>query len=217
MENLWLGLIDYREALSLQSHYHQKVCQGHDGYLLGLEHPAVVTLGKRAEANLDIEKNCQIPTITIDRGGQATLHSPGQLVIYAVFPLQRRQLEVRDFVCTLQQATIQTLNELGISTFLSEQPGVFTEEGKIAFIGVRIERGISRHGIAINVTNDLELFSNIRSCGTKMARLSRVSQYVGQTSTEEIFYIWQKKFAKILSGRSVKCEPQDQNRIGLPS
>lgn len=142
-----------------------------------LQHPPVFTQGQagRAEHLLDTDA---IPVVQADRGGQVTYHGPGQWVVYLLLDLQRRQLGVRDLVSLIEHSTIRLLAEYGIEAALRPgAPGVYVADAKIAALGLRVRRGCSYHGLALNVDMDLEPFSRINPCGyadlpvTSMAQL----------------------------------------------
>ena len=205
----WLGLTDYEKAQELQFALAEKVRQTPQIQILGLEHPSVVTLGKRGEIATDLVWSSEtldsrsILVKKIDRGGQATLHSQGQLVIYPLVPLSQIGLGVKDYVDLLQETTLRLLKKKGIAAFLTDEPGVFTARGKIAFCGVRIDRGVTRHGISINVHNDLSLFACIRSCGSSDASLDSVQAHSQlprpEVSLEVLFQEWNDIFKKEIS------------------
>lgn len=198
----WLGLVPYNEALALQNRACDHVRQYRSTYVLGLEHPAVVTLGKRGVAERDLVANCSFSVMEVDRGGQATLHSPGQLVVYPILALNEWSLGVRQYVEILQKVTIASLAFLGIHSVSGDAvgcgPGIYTERGKIAFIGVRVERGIAYHGISINVFNDLDGFQQIRSCGIQNARVDRIGDYRQDISLRDLFFTWSSLLQKQL-------------------
>lgn len=142
-----------------------------------LQHPPVFTQGQagRAEHLLDTG---DIPVVQVDRGGQVTYHGPGQWVVYLLIDLQRRQLGVRDLVSLIERSIIRLLAEYGIHASLQPgAPGVYVRGAKIASLGLRVRRGCSYHGLALNVDMDLEPFSRINPCGyaglsvTSMAQL----------------------------------------------
>lgn len=202
----WLGLIDYEKALGLQMEAVDRVRSKKSLHVLGLEHPSVVTFGKRATVESDLpwgkdvlrEKN--ISLIETDRGGQATLHSPGQLVIYPIVPLAEWDLGVRQFVELLEETTREALLRIDIATHRRPgDPGVFTERGKLAFCGIRVDRGVSRHGISINVKNELGLFELIRPCGALARPLDKVQNYIN-ISTKELFTLWSQCFISKVPG-----------------
>lgn len=204
VEAQWHGTIDYQQGLRLQDSSWQQIhTQILDpqkplrGSLVGLEHPAVITLGKRGSLQLDLDPLAQptgIPVLEVDRGGQATLHSEGQLVIYPIFPLRELGWSVRGFVELLQTTTAAILLRLGIETHPAVGAGLATSMGKIAFIGLRVENGITRHGLSLNVSNDLTLFRQIRSCGVSNASLDSIASHRTPPSLEDVFHLWIQEF-----------------------
>jgi lipoyl(octanoyl) transferase len=131
------------------------------------EHPPVFTLGRNGE-RAHILASGNIPIVQSDRGGQVTYHGPGQLVAYAMFDLQRRQMGPRGLVRHLEAAIIGTLSQYGIPAQARvDAPGVYVDGRKIASLGLRIRKGCSYHGISLNVDNDLEPFRQINPCGYK--------------------------------------------------
>ncbi|MES2768310.1 MAG: lipoyl(octanoyl) transferase LipB [Bdellovibrionota bacterium] len=169
--------------------------------ILGVEHPSVITLGKRAEPSeeikitLDSLEDLNIQYYKVDRGGHATLHSPGQLVIYPILNLSEYGLTVRDYLCALQKSTIAFFDQLGIKTFAKEDsPGIYTKKGKIAFFGIRVKKGIAFHGLAINVSNDTEDFSLIRSCGASLETFDRVADHGVKMPLADLYSRWTDAF-----------------------
>ncbi len=161
----------------------------------------MITLGKRAEPseeikiNLDSLEDLNIQYYKVDRGGHATLHSPGQLVIYPILNLSEHGLTVRDYLCALQKSTIAFFDQLGIKTFAKEDsPGIYTEKGKIAFFGIRVKKGIAFHGLAINVSNDTEDFSLIRSCGANLETFDRVADHGVKIPLADLYFGWTNAF-----------------------
>ncbi|MCM2353493.1 MAG: lipoyl(octanoyl) transferase LipB [Pseudobdellovibrio sp.] len=199
VESQYLGLIDFDKALELQHQYHAKVSADKKAYILGLEHPLVMTLGLRAH-KLDVNSFCSkpwtAPVFKISRGGLATIHNPGQLVIYPIVDLKYHDLSVKQFVQVLFEATQKTLHELGVeSTFdLCDQPGVYTSKGKIAFCGLQIKNGITLHGLSINVQNDILVFSDIESCGVTAPQIDSVKAQGVAYSPRAFFELWLKHF-----------------------
>jgi len=146
-----------------------------------LEHPPVFTLGLNASREHLLSPG-DIPVVQIDRGGQVTYHGPGQLVIYPLIDLRRHALGVRQLVVALENAIIAYVGELGVAaTGSRDAPGVYVEGAKLASIGLRIRRGASYHGLALNVSLDLQPFERINVCGhrglgvTRLADLCAVS------------------------------------------
>jgi lipoyl(octanoyl) transferase len=131
------------------------------------EHERVFTLGLNTAPEHLLETG-DIPVVQIDRGGQVTYHGPGQLMIYTLIDLRRAGLGVRDLVTALEQSVVDLAAEYGIeAASRSDAPGVYVDGVKLASIGLRIRRGASFHGMALNVDADLEPFSRINPCGLK--------------------------------------------------
>jgi len=141
-----------------------------------LQHSPVFTQGQAGRAEHLIDPG-HIPVVQADRGGQVTYHGPGQWVLYLLLDLRRRQLGVRDLVDLIENAVTELLAEYGIAAQTRPgAPGVYVDGAKIAALGLRVRRGCSYHGVALNVAMDLSPFSRIDPCGyaglavTSMAR-----------------------------------------------
>jgi lipoyl(octanoyl) transferase len=140
------------------------------------EHERVFTLGLNTAPEHLLETG-DIPVVQIDRGGQVTFHGPGQLMIYPLIDLRRRGLGVRDLVTALEHSVVDLAAEYGIeASSRSDAPGVYVDGVKIASIGLRIRRGASFHGMALNVDIDLEPFSRINPCGYKGLQLTDLAR-----------------------------------------
>jgi len=177
---LHLGLVPYETALQLQKTLSQLRKAGRIGNtLLLLEHPPVITLGRNAAvanvlASPEFLAQRGVELFEIDRGGDVTFHGPGQLVAYPIFDLRSFDPKVGavEFVRRLEEVLIRTCGDFGIGTQqMKGLTGVWTyalpqkPEAKVAAIGVHISRGVTTHGFALNVNNDLEYFSLIVPCG----------------------------------------------------
>ena len=139
-----------------------------------VEHPPVFTLGLNASREHVLAPGA-IPVVQIDRGGQVTYHGPGQLMIYPLLNLRKLKLGVRDLVVALENAVIATVAEFGIAASGSRKaPGVYVQGAKLASVGLRIRRGACYHGMALNVSLDLEPFDRINVCGYKDLRVTRL-------------------------------------------
>lgn len=193
-EQVWLGTMDYVEALELQNNYVERERLRPRGVLLGLEHPEVITLGIRG-GSVDVVDPRGTPVVTTNRGGQATLHSPGQLVIYPIWPIRHWGLGAREWVNLLSKVTAQSLKKCNIIV-VSQNNGLFTEKGKIASVGLNLKKGVSSHGIAINISNDLEKFSKIRACGVAQQPMDRVSDTI-LIAPSVFFELWCKEFRSL--------------------
>jgi len=143
-----------------------------------LEHPRVYTQGQAGKAEHILAPG-DIPVILVDRGGQVTYHGPGQLVIYLMINLTRKKLGVRSLVDEIEQAIVRTLAGLGVEAApRPDAPGVYVGESKIASLGLRVRRGCSFHGLALNVDMDMEPFRRINPCGYAGMAMSQISDFV---------------------------------------
>lgn len=196
-----LGVMPYREAWALQRELHAQVEGGHaPPTLLLVEHPPVLTLGRKARegANIIVTRayleSQGIEVLEVERGGDVTYHGPGQLVAYAVFPVGRK---VVDFLRLLEGATIAALHTLGLPDARPNPgyAGVYVEprdvngrtyDQKIASFGVAVKRHVALHGLALNVTTNLQHFELIVPCGltgTQMTSVQREYDRRGITRT----------------------------------
>jgi lipoyl(octanoyl) transferase len=149
-----------------------------------VEHPPVYTLGMNASREHVLAPG-EIPVVQIDRGGQVTYHGPGQLLIYPLLNLRRCHLGVRDLVVALEDALIAYAATLGISAQSSRAaPGVYVDGAKLASVGLRIRRGASYHGAALNVTADLEPFERINVCGYRGLAVTRLKNFDASISMQ---------------------------------
>ena len=177
------GLIDYDRALELQRSLHGEIAENQrPNTLLLLQHPPVYTAGRRT---LESEKPSDgSPVIEVDRGGKITFHGPGQIVGYPIVRLKNPN-DVVGFVRELETALIGVCAELGISAErYCERSGVWIrdERGdrKIAAIGIRVARGTTMHGFALNVNPDLSYFDRIVPCGIADAEVTSISKELGR-------------------------------------
>jgi len=156
-----------------------------------LEHEPVFTQGQAGKAEHLLSPG-DIPVVQVDRGGQVTYHGPGQLVIYLLLDLRRNSLGVRDLVTLMEEAVVELLGAYGVEGAPKpDAPGVYVDGRKICSLGLRVRRGCSFHGLALNIDMDLEPFLRINPCGyaglemTQLARLTdqvEISQVAEQLS-----------------------------------
>jgi lipoyl(octanoyl) transferase len=210
----WLGRIEYREAHALQKRLVADRSDARIGdRLLLLEHPAVLTLGKNSDpahilATTEELEARGIAIQRIERGGEVTYHGPGQLVAYPIIRLHERGLLLRPFVRALEAALVETCRALGVETARRDgHPGCWCgADGpaprKIGALGLRVERGVSYHGIALNLSVDLDDFALIDACGmpgvtsTSIAReLGRSDEPPSTESVERAAWIFARAFA----------------------
>jgi lipoyl(octanoyl) transferase len=174
-----LGLVEYEPTWRAMQRFTAERSAATPDELWLLEHPPVFTLGVNASRAHLIAPG-EIPVVQIDRGGQVTYHGPGQLVVYPLIDLGRAGLSIRAFVSALEQAVVALAAEHGISARGSrEAPGVYVGARKLASIGVRVRRGGSYHGLALNVALDLEPFSRINPCGYAGLEMTQLAELGG--------------------------------------
>lgn len=139
-----------------------------------VEHEPVFTLGQAGKAEHVLAPG-EIPVVKVDRGGQVTYHGPGQIVVYPLLKLPRLGVGVRDYVCRIEQAVIGTLEEWNIGAERRDgAPGVYVGGAKVAALGIRVRRGCTFHGLALNVAMDLEPFRRINPCGYEGLQVTTV-------------------------------------------
>jgi len=182
-----LGLVPYGEAWELQRSVADAVSQGMlpDTVLL-LEHPAVVTLGRRTEeGELHIPAGAEVEIVETDRGGKSTYHGPGQLVCYPIFDLTRHGQDVKKYCRDLEEALIRTLARFGLeATRIDGLTGIWLERPprKIASIGIHISKWVSTHGYALNVELDPAPFTEwITACGIEDAQFTTIARELGRS------------------------------------
>jgi lipoyl(octanoyl) transferase len=186
-----LGLVDYRESLTLQENLVKKRIKEEIGdRLLLLEHPPVITQGKRecAEDFCTSRETIQAEGIDIvrtDRGGRLTYHGPGQLIGYFICDVSIAD-GVRGFVSSIEEMLIRTCNDYGIEAIRDQDhPGVWVGKSKIAAVGLHITRGVSSHGFALNVNCDLEPYTHIVACGIRDRSVTTMEKVAGRKVSME--------------------------------
>ncbi|MAZ05433.1 MAG: octanoyltransferase [Halomonas sp.] len=161
-----------------------------------LEHPRVYTQGQAGKAEHILAPG-DIPVIQVDRGGQVTYHGPGQLVVYLMIDLSRKKLGIRSLVDEIEQAIVRTLAGLGVeSAPRPDAPGVYVGDSKIASLGLRVRRGCSFHGLALNVDMDMEPFQRINPCGYAGMAMCQLRDFVAGARVADV----QKRLAEHLAG-----------------
>ncbi len=137
-----------------------------------VEHPPIFTMGLNASKEHLLAPG-DIPVVQIDRGGQVTFHGPGQLMIYPLIDIRRSNIGVRQLVSALENSVVDLVAEFGVqATVRADAPGVYVAADKLASVGLRIRRGASFHGMALNVDATLEPFSRINPCGYKELQMT---------------------------------------------
>ena len=191
-----LGLLEYEEALELQRTFHSEIAEGvRPNTLILLEHPPVFTAGRRTAPD-------EMPTdgskvIEVDRGGKITFHGPGQIVGYPIIKLKNSN-DVVGFVRVVELALIEVCREFGIAAErYCERSGVWVrdEHGdrKIAAIGIRVAKGVTMHGFALNIDPDLSYFDRIVPCGISDAKVTSMTKELNRkVSKEEVIPVLEK-------------------------
>jgi lipoyl(octanoyl) transferase len=179
------GLVDYEPTWRAMQRFTDERDARTPDEIWFLEHPPVFTLGMNASAAHVLAPG-DIPVVPIDRGGQVTYHGPGQLVVYPLIDLRRSGLGVRDLVTALEQSVIGLAAQFGVGAEAKrDAPGVYVEGRKLASIGIRIRRHASYHGLALNVSLDLEPFGRINPCGYEGLQMTQLSELGGPATVAD--------------------------------
>lgn len=164
-----------------------------------VEHHPVFTQGQAGKAEHVLTPG-DIPVIQSDRGGQVTYHGPGQQVMYVLINLKRRKVGVRELVTLLENTVINTLATLGINAQArADAPGVYVQGKKICSLGLRIRKGCSFHGLALNIDMDLAPFMRINPCGYAGMEMTQVSQLVENSDMDKLRTILIQQFLALLN------------------
>lgn len=210
----FLGLVDYQRGLAIQQAHAERVRLGSGGPVLFLqEHPATITLGRRAsEENLlltpDEYRARSIEVVRVLRGGDVTAHAPGQLVGYPVAALE---VSVPRWVRGHALALSRVLREYGIEARWSDtHPGLWVGEEKIAAVGFQLSRGVSLHGFALNVDTDLALFDTIVPCGLRNLGVTSMARQGVKVAVEVLADKVAREVAREFSGQEpIRLPAQD--------
>ena len=178
-----LGLQKYAEVLQDMQDY---IRNSQEEKIWFVEHPSIYTMGTAADPR-HIISNSYTDVFQSDRGGEVTYHGPGQLVIYFMLNIKKRGIGPKIFVRTLEQMIQKILHNFSIETHLIKgAPGVFVDDKKIASIGLRFSRGMSYHGISINVDMDLAPFSRINPCGYQGLEVTQMKDIHNKITLEDV-------------------------------
>jgi lipoyl(octanoyl) transferase len=185
-----LGLCEYEPVWrDMQAFTQQRTVQAADELWL-LQHQSVYTLGMNGKREHLLMPG-DIPVVEIDRGGQVTYHGPGQMVAYTLFDLKRLNIGIRALVEALESSVIDWLGAQGVvAVARRDAPGVYVEGAKVAALGLRVKRGCSYHGLALNVDTDLEPFAGINPCGYEGMAVTRTRDLGIEQGVEEVAAQW---------------------------
>ncbi len=204
---------EYRETWTIQKRLvAERVAEQSCDTLLAVEHPEIITVGRRFKG--------PIPNgaIEIERGGEATLHNPGQLVFYPILRLERKERDVQAYVRGVEECVILALAEFGLAgERRAGATGVWVDSGKrkIASIGVAISRWVTYHGVALNVNNDLKPFQRINPCGfewnvmTSMARELGANEPEARIDRSHVVAAVRRSFEKVFN-RALDCATPEE-------
>lgn len=181
-----LDLTDYSDVLADMSAFTDRRDAETADEIWLVQHPPVFTLGMSADASHVLDAG-DIPVVRVDRGGQVTYHGPGQLLAYVLLDLRRARLGIRELVTALETAVVETVAAYGIAaSSRRDAPGVYVQGAKLASVGLRVRRGCSYHGIAINVNMDLGPFARINPCGFADIEVTQVADLGGPANLSTV-------------------------------
>jgi lipoate-protein ligase B len=215
-----LGRVGYIRAWELQRRIHTRVAEGRlPNVLLLLEHPHVYTLGRRGKLSDVLASATELEALGAeihhtDRGGEVTHHGPGQVVGYPVIDVRKWGGGPLRYVRTLEEALVATLADFGIRAERGERPtGVWVGDAKVAAIGVKISRGVSTHGFALNVDPDLSYFDHIVPCGMPGAQVASMSSLTSEAiSVEQVAPVLAQHFGDAFDWA---VQPATEEELGL--
>lgn len=228
-----LGLLDFSAALKVQQQLFEQKIVGktrnqhnacNPDYILFVEHPLVLTLGKRGSfddlnKSIDFINKQNTRIVEIERGGKITCHAPGQAIVYPIVDIDRLKLGVKDFVYKLEEIMILISKKFSIAAKRNPvNNGIWVDNSKLGSIGLSIKKGVSMHGFSVNVYNDLEPFSWIKPCGLSDVSITSIKKQLKNRNHTENLQIMKefkkqviKKFEHIFN-YEISCEKYDHLR-----
>lgn len=191
-----LGRVDYESTWrAMQAHTLERGAGAADEIWL-VEHDPVFTQGQAGKAEHLLMPG-DIPVVPVDRGGQVTYHGPGQLVAYVLLDIRRLKSDVRKLVSALENSVVQVLADYGVTASpRPDAPGVYVDQEKICSLGLRIKRGCSYHGLALNLNMDLEPFGRINPCGYRGLRMTQLANYADHVDQARVKALWVQYFCE---------------------
>ena len=171
---------NYLDTLQIQESLRNQVLKNDsNNFLIIVEHDHVYTLGKNANSSNVLNRICEI--IPTQRGGDVTYHGPGQLVAYPIINLKKSKIGVKSYVAMIEKLISNILFDYGLKPHVPiKETGVWIDDRKIASIGIHVSRGVTMHGLAINVNTDLSYFDNIISCGIEGVKMTSMDKELGK-------------------------------------
>lgn len=187
LEHRWMGRLSYPEALAMQEAQVKRRRAGEvPDTVFFLEHDAVYTIGKRPDQSSLGTENLPHPVVEISRGGQATYHGPGQLVVYPVLDLRNFGQDLHVYLRALEDGVAAACRSMGVNARRREGlTGVWVEDRKLASIGIGVKSWISLHGVGINIGGDLSPFGHITPCGIEGVSMTSLEKELGAQMSVE--------------------------------
>ncbi|HWP60041.1 MAG TPA: lipoyl(octanoyl) transferase LipB [Candidatus Acidoferrales bacterium] len=215
-----LGVADYGHVLELQERLVEMRQRGDvSDLVLLVEHPHVFTIGRGGNERHLLDQG-DIPLFRVTRGGDITYHGPGQMVAYPIIDLRSHlRKAVHRYLRELEESTIATLSDFGMSARrMPPWTGLWIENRKIASIGIRVRKGVTFHGLALNVSTDLAYFERIVPCGLSWAEMTSMEKELGRrVPFSDVKERWARAFAERLGYSELKPLCQEGIPIGLKS
>ncbi len=186
------GVIPYQQAFDQQKTIVQDIINGGDDRVILCEHPPVLTLGRMTNPDSLLYTRDDIiargvEIVSVDRGGDVTLHAPGQLIVYPIINLANHNKDLKRYMMRLEQVAVDLLTDFGIlAKSIEGKRGVFVGPRKIISIGVGVRKWVSYHGLGINVATDLRLFQLIKPCGLDVSMTSMSHELKRAVSMDEV-------------------------------
>jgi lipoyl(octanoyl) transferase len=182
----YLGRKEYREVWQAMRRFTDERSEYSPDEIWIVEHDPVYTLGLNGKRE-HLFNTADIPVVECDRGGQVTYHGPGQVVVYFLLDLRRRNLGIKHLVHLLEQAVIDLLQQYNLTSERKDKaPGVYVNGEKIAALGLRVRKGCSYHGLSLNVNMDLEPFNRINPCGYQGLKTTQLKDLGCDTSYDQV-------------------------------
>ena len=204
IESAWVGRQAYAPMLEkLRERAASVACGDADEIIWTCEHEAVYTTGRRAIDNR-LESSLPAPWIETDRGGETTFHGVGQIMLYPILNLRQRGLSVRQYIHLLEQSAMDVLLQYHVqSARRCGLPGIWTPDGKVAAIGIRISQGVAYHGMAMNIAVDMSYFRAINPCGTNQKAVNLEDYIQNLPSLMVLANQWNQSLQSLLKGKPV--------------
>lgn len=182
---------DYKEVYAFMQKYTAIRTAEDFDYIITTEHQPIYTMGPSSDTNDIISKSDNIPYFKTNRGGKITFHGPGQLIIYTLFDLKRLGIKVHELIDAFEHSMLGFLKSINVKGKLDpKNRGIYINNHKIASLGIRVSRGCTYHGIAINVSTDLNNFDRINPCGLSNIKMQNLQAYTELTINEvKILYL----------------------------